>query len=134
MTDFLKARWENVVMANYAVDPEILTPYLPKNVELDYFAGKTYVSLVGFMFRDTRIFNIPVPFIGTFEEVNLRFYVKRTVNGELRRGVVFIREIIPSKIIALAANLLYKEHYTCAPTKNHITQRHAEKKWCINGG
>ncbi len=136
MTDFLKARWENLIMANYVVDPELLTPYLPNGVELDYFDGKTYVSLVGFMFKDTKIFNVPIPFIGSFEEVNLRFYVKRTVNDEVRRGVVFISEIIPSKIIAMTANLLYKEHYRYAPTINHITNSHAEKKvvykWQIN--
>ncbi|MEY3965099.1 MAG: hypothetical protein RL263_268, partial [Bacteroidota bacterium] len=83
MKTFLTARWENLIMANYAVDPEILKPYLPNGVELDFFEGKTYVSLVGFMFKNTRIFGVPVPFLGTFEEVNLRFYVKR----QDRRGV-----------------------------------------------
>ena len=119
MTDFLKARWEHLVMANYSVPPELLQPYLPKGVELDYFKGETFVSLVGFLFRDTSVFKIPIPFFGTFEEVNLRFYVTRKDAGEIKRGVVFINETVPSKLVAWVANYLYKEHYVAIPTKHH---------------
>ena len=92
---FLRARWENLIMANYSIDPLILMPYLPTGLELDDYNGKTYVSLVGFMFKRSRIFNIPIPLMGTFEEVNLRFYVKRKVGDTYRRGVVFINETVP---------------------------------------
>jgi uncharacterized protein len=136
MTDFLKARWENLVMVNYEVDPDVLQPYLPKGVELDYYQDKTYVSLVGFMFKDTRIFNIPIPLMGTFEEINLRFYVKRIIGKETRRGVVFISEIIPGKMVAWTANLLYHEHYSCFPTKHEIiidkTEKKVAYKWLVN--
>ena len=115
---FLKANWENIVMANYEVDPSILKPYLPKGVELDYYKYKTYVSLVGFMFRKTRLFEIPIPFFGSFEEVNLRFYVRRLEGKKIKKGVVFINETVPFKIVALLANKLYKEHYISIPTKN----------------
>ena len=74
MTNFLNANWENLIMANYIVEPKILTPYLPNGVELDFYKGDTYVSLVGFMFKNTRIFKIPIPRLGAFEEINLRFY------------------------------------------------------------
>ena len=100
MNTFLTAQWQNLIMANYEIDPSILLPYLPKNVELDYYQGKTYVSLVGFLFKNSSIFNIPIPSMGTFEEVNLRFYVVRKVGNELRRGVVFINETVPNKIVA----------------------------------
>lgn len=116
---FLKAKWENLIMANYEISPSCLLPYLPNGVELDYFHGKAYVSLVGFLFKDTSIFNIPIPFFGTFEEVNLRFYVVRKIGNELRRGVVFINETVPNKIVAWVANKLYKEHYTSIPTKHN---------------
>lgn len=119
MTNFLKAKWENLIMANYAVPPEVLAPYLPKGVELDFYEGKTYVSLVGFLFKDTRIFNVPIPFYGTFEEVNLRFYVIRKIGNEIKRGVVFINETVPSKIVAAVANYLYKEHYVSIPTRHN---------------
>ena len=120
---FLRAKWQNLIMANYEIDSNCLLPYLPKGVELDYFQGKTYVSLVGFLFQDTSIFNIPIPLLGTFEEVNLRFYVVRKIGNELRRGVVFINETVPNKIVAKIANKLYKEHYTAVPTKH---------KWIVN--
>ena len=117
---FLKANWENIVMANYEVDPSILKPYLPKGVELDFYKYKTYVSLVGFMFKKTHLFEIPIPFFGSFEEVNLRFYVRRIDGKKVKKGVVFINETVPFKIVALLANKLYKEHYISIPTKNSI--------------
>ncbi len=118
MSTFLKAKWQNLIMANYEIAPSYLTPYLPKGVELDYFYGKSYVSLVGFLFKDSSIFNIPIPLMGTFEEVNLRFYVIRKVGNEIRHGDVFINETVPNKIVAWVANKLYKEHYIAIPTKH----------------
>ena len=105
-------------MANYSIAPEILLPYVPHGTELDFHDGKTFVSLVGFLFRDTRIFGLPIPFLGTFEEINLRFYVSRKVGDEVRRGVVFINETVPNRLVAWIANYLYKEHYVAVPT-NH---------------
>jgi len=117
---FLTAQWENLIMANYAVEPQMLQPYLPKGVELDLYEGEAYVSLVGFMFKQSRIFNIPIPLMGTFEEINLRFYVKRKTAEGYRRGVVFINETVPYKPVAWLANKLYKEHYIAIPTNNNI--------------
>jgi uncharacterized protein len=117
MKTFLTAQWQNLLMANYEIDAAILIPYLPNGVELDLFEGKAYISLVGFLFAQSRIFKVPIPLMGTFEEVNLRFYVKRIVDGEIRRGVVFINETVPSKVVAWLANKLYKEHYIAIPTK-----------------
>ena len=112
MKTFLTAQWQNIIMANYEIDPIYLKPYLPKGVELDYYNGKTYVSLVGFLFKNTSVFNISMPFFKTFEEINLRFYVVRKDGNKLKRGVVFINETVPSKAVALVANKIYKEHYT----------------------
>lgn len=119
MATFLKARWEQLIMANYAVPAEALLPYLPTGVELDLYDGKALVSLVGFMFNKNKIFNLPIPLLGSFEEINLRFYVKRTVGNEVRRGVVFINETVPYKPVAWLANWLYKEHYDAVPTRHN---------------
>jgi uncharacterized protein YqjF (DUF2071 family) len=136
MAVFLKANWENIIMANYEIDPEILHPFLPKGVELDLFNGKCYVSLVGFMFKNTKLFNIPIPYFGTFEEINLRFYVVRKEVNKIKRGVVFINETIPYPIVAWMANKLYKEHYTVVPTKHQITKENKTQKikfeWLLN--
>lgn len=122
MTVFLKANWENIIMVNYDIAPEILLPYLPNGVTLDLYEGKAYVSLVGFMFKDTKIFGVPIPFLGTFEEINLRFYVQRREGNTIKRGVVFINETIPYRLVAWMANKLYKEHYTVVPTRHFMHQ------------
>lgn len=129
MAIFLKANWENIIMANYVIDTNLLNQFVPKGLELDLFNGKCYISLVGFMFKNTKLFNIPIPFFGSFEEINLRFYVKRIdENGLTRRGVVFINETIPYPIVAWMANKLYNEHYTVVPTKHKITAEKSMKK------
>jgi uncharacterized protein YqjF (DUF2071 family) len=132
---FLRANWENLIMANYEIDPSVLEQYLPKGVELDFYNNKTFVSLVGFMFKKTRLFGIPIPFFGSFEEINLRFYVRKVENRKIKKGVVFINETVPFKIVALLANKLYKEHYISIPTKNSIVisdHKHLKYEWKIN--
>lgn len=110
-TTFLKAEWRKLLMANYEVNPEVLKPYLPHKTELDLWNNTCYVSLIGFMFLNTKVLGIKVPFHTNFEEVNLRFYVKYNDNGNHKRGVVFIKEIVPKPALTLVANGLYKEHY-----------------------
>jgi uncharacterized protein len=118
MAIFLEANWQNIIMANYAVPQTLLTPYLPKGVELDLYKGEAYISLVGFLFKNTKLFSIPIPYFGTFEEVNLRFYVIRKEDNTIKRGVVFISETVPYKIVAWLANKLYHESYTTVKTKH----------------
>ena len=115
---FLTAEWRKLVMVNYEVNPEILKPYLPNGTELDFFEEKCYVSLVGFMFLNTKLLGIKIPFHSNFEEVNLRFYVKRKVGEEIKRGVVFIKEIVPKPAITFVANTVYKENYETLPMKH----------------
>ena len=129
---FLTANWEDLVMANYEVDPVVLAPYLPNGVELDVYEGKAFVSLVGFMFKKTKLFGVSIPFFGSFEEINLRFYVKRKDGNKIKKGVVFINETVPFKLVALLANKLYKEHYISIPTKNTIDigeHKHINYEW-----
>lgn len=113
---FLTARWEHLVLLNYAVPPEILRPLVPRGTELDAWQGDTLVSLVGFRFADTRVRGVAVPGHRTFEEVNLRFYVRRLAeDGEVRRAVVFVRELVPRRAIAAIARWLYNEPYLAVP-------------------
>ena len=107
-------------MLNYVVDPALLRPYVPAGVELDAWRGQTFVSLVGFLFADTRLLGLPVPWHRTFEEVNLRFYVRRTLPGEVRRAVTFVRELVPRAAIATVARLAYNEPYIAVPMRHHF--------------
>ncbi len=118
------------------MEPELLERYIPKGVELDLYQGVAYVSLVGFLFKDTRLFGVPVPFLGTFEEINLRFYLKRVTGGVVKRGVVFINETVPYRPVAWLANKLYGEHYIAIPTKHqfqdNVSQTSINYSWKIN--
>ncbi len=115
---FLSAEWRKLALANYEVDKKILQKYLPPFTELDDWQGKYYVSLVGFMFMDTKLKGFGIPFHINFEEVNLRFYVKYNDAGTWKRGVVFIKEIVPKPAITFVANTVYKENYQTLPMKH----------------
>ena len=119
---FLQAEWRKLILANYIISPEILAPHVPKGTELDLWQGKCYVSLVGFMFLNTRVLGVKIPFHVNFEEVNLRFYVRYLEEGEWKRGVVFIKEIVPKAAITFVANTLYKEHYVTLPMRHSWNQ------------
>ncbi len=112
---FLTARWVHLAMLNYEVDPAVLQPWVPRGTLLDTHGGRCLASMVGFQFLDTRVLGIGVPFHRDFEEVNLRLYVRRELDGEVRRGVVFIKEIVPRRAIAWVANTLYNERYVALP-------------------
>jgi uncharacterized protein YqjF (DUF2071 family) len=117
---FLKAKWNNLLMLNYEVDPDILNSYLPPFTVLDFWQGKALVSMVGFLFRETRVLGVKWPLHVNFEEVNLRFYVKHFDGTEWKRGAVFLSEIVPKPGIVLIANNLYKEHYSAMPMRHSI--------------
>jgi uncharacterized protein len=117
---FLTAEWKNLIMANYVVAPQVLLPYIPYRTEPDLYNGKTYVSLVGFMFANTRILGLRIPFHINFEEVNLRFYVRYKEEGIWKRGTVFIKEIVSRAAISLVANNLYNEKYSTMPMKHFL--------------
>ena len=134
---FLNAEWRKLAIANYEVDPKVLEPYLPFGTDLDLWNGRCYVSLVGFMFLDTRLLGIPIPFHRNFEEVNLRFYVKRFEGTEGKRGVVFVKEIVPKLALTWVANTVYKEHYQTLKMDHNWTEeeqfRMVEYGWEIAG-
>ena len=115
---FLAAEWRKLIMANYEIDDSILRKYLPAKTELDVWDNKSYVSLVGFMFLNTRLRGIQIPFHSNFPEVNLRFYVRYKSGNDWKRGVVFINEFVPKFAISFVANNLFKEKYVTYPMKH----------------
>lgn len=119
-TAFLTAEWRHLAILNYEIDPSVLTPLVPAGTELDFWEGRLFVSVVGFLFLRTRVFGIPIPFHRNFEEVNLRFYVRRKSEEGWRRGVVFVKEIVPRAAIALVARRFYNEPYVAMPMAHHI--------------
>ena len=135
---FLSAEWNNLIMANYVVDPSILKQYLPYKTELDTFNNNHYVSLVGFLFKHVKVRGIAFPFHTNFEEVNLRFYVRYNENNNWKRGVVFIKEIVPRRMITFIANTLYGENYATHAMKHSLTETgdelHVNYDWKVGKG
>ncbi|MCG9794009.1 DUF2071 domain-containing protein [Flavobacterium algicola] len=133
----MKAEWKNLILINYEIDQELLKNYLPKGTEIELYNGKCYVSLVGFMFNNVKILGVKIPFHVNFEEVNLRFYVKRFEDGKWKRGVVFIKEIVPKPALTFVANTVYKEHYQTLPMIHSVTQNDQSinyaYEWKTNG-
>jgi uncharacterized protein YqjF (DUF2071 family) len=129
MKPFLTANWRYLAMLNYVVDPALVEPLVPSGTEIDYESSETFVSVVGFLFLDTRLLGFPIPLHRDFEEVNLRFYVRRKSADTWRRGVVFVRELVPRRAIALVARAFYGERYFALPMKHNI--EHVDAKLSV---
>jgi hypothetical protein len=128
---FLCAEWRHLAMLNYEVDARLLLPFVPSGTEIDCWQGKVFVSLVGFRFLKTKVFGLAsIPLHANFDEVNLRFYVRRQEGNEVRRGVVFVREIVPRRAIAFVARTFYHENYVCMPMEHDIRPI-AESNWKV---
>jgi uncharacterized protein YqjF (DUF2071 family) len=119
---FLTAEWRHIAMLNYEVDPAILVPHVPKGTELDTHGGRHFVTLVGFLFLDTHVLGLPALFHQNFEEINLRFYVRRRVGDESRLGVVFLREMVPLTLVSEIARLTYNEPYRTVPMQHTLVE------------
>jgi uncharacterized protein YqjF (DUF2071 family) len=134
---FLTAEWRYLAILNFEVDPALLAPRIPPGTELDRFDGRAFVSLVGFRFLDTKVYGIAVPFHRNFDEVNLRFYVRRRESDVVKRGVVFIQEIVPRRGVAAVARLAYHENYRRLPMSHQLTRGDAslrvEYAWRLAG-
>ena len=126
---FLTAEWRSLAMLNYQVDAAILIPHVPAGTELDSFDGAVYISMVGFLFQRTRVLGAPIPGHQDFEEVNLRFYVRRRDQDRWKRGVVFLKEIVPKYAIAALARGLYNENYVSMPMRHRADGKRVEYGW-----
>jgi uncharacterized protein len=130
---FLSARWSRLVMLTYDVAPEVLEPLVPAGTHLDLWRGRCFATMVGFRFQDTRLLGVAVPLHQNFLEVNLRFYVRREVGDETRRGVVFVKEIVPRRALAWVANLVYGENYVTLPMSCEDSGGRVEYAWVYRG-
>ncbi len=135
---FLTARWSHLLMANFVVDPDLLRAYVPRGIELDDHHGQCFVSIVGFLFEQASLFGWRIPGYQKFEEVNLRFYVRRPLPDGDRRGVVFVKEIVPHRATAAVARWFYNQNFVTLPMRYHVDDlqpfsRRVEYRWLQNG-
>jgi uncharacterized protein YqjF (DUF2071 family) len=132
---FLTAEWRWLAILNYRVDAALLADRVPTGTEVETWRGGAYLSLVGFRFLRTRVLGVPVPFHRDFDEVNLRFYVRRRVAEGWRRGVVFVRELVPKAALAAAARIAYGEPYSAVPMRHAVDPQagHVSYAWRWQG-
>ncbi len=130
---FLTAGWHNLAMLNFVVDPEVLLPYVPAGTTLDSWQGRTFVTVVGFQFINAKVLGIALPFHRQFEEVNLRFYVVRQGPDGLRRGVVFLREIAPKRLVSFVARWFFNEKYVTMPMRQSVKSGLVQYEWWHGG-
>jgi uncharacterized protein len=131
---FLTAEWRHLLMVNFVVAPSALEALAPAGTELDLWQGRAFVSAVGFRFLRTRVLGLPVPFHRNFDEVNLRFYVRRRSGDEWRKGVAFVKEIVPRRAIAFVARTLYNENYVRMPMRSVVrVPGPVRYEWCHRG-
>jgi hypothetical protein len=130
---FLTAEWRSLLMVNFAVEAAVLQPLAPAGTELDLWEGRALCSLVGFLFLQTRVMGLALPGHRDFEEINLRFYVRRQAADGWRRGVVFVREIVPRRAIAWVARALYNEPYVACPMRHRVEAERCEYGWRFGG-
>ena len=107
----MTARFSEVVAVNFQIDPKVLAPRIPKGLELDFYKGETYVSLVAMMLRDVRVWGIPIHIATGFEELNMRFYVRRKDGDGYQRGACFIKDYVSSGAAAWILGSLFKADF-----------------------
>lgn len=79
--------WTDLTFVHWPVPPEQVAELFPPGTRPDLYDGLTYVALVPFVMRDTRLgATIPLPYFGTFAETNVRLY---SVDEQGRHGVLF---------------------------------------------
>ena len=126
---FLTADWRHLALVNYECDSDLLAPYVPEGTEIDLWEDRCYVSVVGLRFLKTKLLGVPIPFHRDFPEVNLRFYVRREVEGQIRRGVVFIKEIVPRHAVTWVARGIYNENYVTLAMREEIIVDSYRYEW-----
>ena len=122
----MTARWSNLILATYRVDPDVLVPLLPPGCRLDLVDGRGLASLVAFDFLDARVLGVRWPGFVNFPEVNLRFYVRHGRDDDEgnteRRGVVFVREFVPQRVVAALARWVYNEPYRATRMRSQVVE------------
>ncbi|HWM86229.1 MAG TPA: DUF2071 domain-containing protein [Kofleriaceae bacterium] len=117
----LQGRAEHVSIVTFPIDPVRLRGIVPVGTEVDSLDKETvFLSVVGVRFSESRLLGLPIPFGRCYDQINLRFYVRRWMGDGWRRGVVFVRELVPVSPLLSAGHLLYGDAYERLPVTSRI--------------
>ena len=118
---FLTARWTDVLLLTFAAPLPLIRRLVPAGVEPDLWNGTAHVSLVALGMRQVRVRGWPVPGFTAHLQVNFRTYIR--YRGE--PGVWFIREFVPSRLLAAAAWLTFGEPFGTVPISARVEAHEA---------
>ncbi|HKE19548.1 MAG TPA: DUF2071 domain-containing protein [Kofleriaceae bacterium] len=106
----------------FAIDPRALRGLVPVGTEIDTFDdGRAPLSMVALRFDDSRVLGLPIPFARSYDQVALRFYVRRWLGGDRwRRGTVPVIEFVPVSALVSAGHVLYGEAYERRPVTSRV--------------
>ena len=79
--------WADLVFLHWRIDAAAVAPHLPPGCWPDEHDGSSWIGLIGFEMQDAGFgHGHPVPYLGTFGEINVRLY---STDEHGRKGVVF---------------------------------------------
>lgn len=119
---FLTARWSDIMLLTFEAPEALLRRGIPPGVELDRWNGRAHVSIVALHMRDVRVLGWAILGFAAHPQVNFRTYVRR--GGE--PGVWFIRQFVPSRVIAAVGRLRYDEPFWPTPIRRRVVETPSE--------
>lgn len=118
----LGQRWTELAYFHWPYDPAEVQRLLPAGVVVDTFDGAAWVGLIPFEMRDVRIGGSPpVPWLGSFIEINVRTYVRDDIG---RRAVWFFSLDVPRLAIVAVARSMFALPYCWAQTEHDVDGDH----------
>jgi len=119
---FLTARWSNVVLLTYEVPEDLVRAQLAPGIEPDRWDGKTHASLVALEMHDVRVHGWRIPGFTAHPQVNFRVYARHGAHP----AVVFVRELVPSHVIAVVGRVCYGEPFQAARVSVRVVERSSD--------
>lgn len=115
----LRQQWHELAYFHWPYDPAVVQALLPDGVTVDTFGGQAWVGLIPFEMRRVQLgATPPVPWLGSFVEVNVRTYVTDRLG---RRAVWFFSLDVPRTAIVAVARSVFSLPYCWGPASHQVT-------------
>ena len=124
--------WNNALFLHWEVELKELEKFVPKELEIDLFEGKPWISVVAFTMEKIRPKNLPsFPPVSYFDEINIRTYIK----SNNKTGVYFLSIEGGKKLACIVAKKMSQLPYRYSKikrTKNKFESYNSEFNDSLN--
>ena len=107
----MKAVYSDLVAVNFQIDAKILRPLVPPGLELDFYHGETFISLIAMMIKNVKIWGLPFSLVPSCPELSLRFYVQRKDGDQVEKGACLIKDYISGSTAAWFLESQFKSEF-----------------------